>query len=380
MQRSRLCRVISGVIVNRRVRSTVRLILSPLLAPAWIWLFIQRRFRSTRPRGSTDAAKTEAASPRRLGRGQPLFSRLAATRADSAESAVAGDVTPPPAPQEPSAPVPTISPLVITEPQLLACRPAPTLEEVSEGSDSLHLSWTVGDLTFEAFGFAKSRGDLSEDALASNLRSGAVALSDGASSSWQAGEWALHLSRFWCETEVEWTVETHEARVASIRQAFNDLSGDSDEPAAWFADEVAKRGAYAAFLGVQFRETRGPKIEYQALSVGDVCLVHVGTEGRLNSFPVTSNGDFTSQPDLISSAPGTKPLLPAAVSGRLSEREYLLMASDGVAALLLGAPELVPGLLSGTSETVHLVLATARAEDRMPDDDYTLMRIRLTRR
>lgn len=370
----------SGVIVNRRVRSTVRLILSPLLAPAWIWLFIQRRIRSTRPRGSTDAAKTEAATPRRPGRGQPLFSRLGATRADPAESVVHGDAVPPPAPHELSAPVPTISPLVITEPQLLACRPAPTLEEVTEGNDPLHLSWSVGALTFEAFGFAKSRGDLSEDALASNLRSGAVALSDGASSSWQAGEWALHLSRSWCETEVEWTVETHEARVASIREAFNDLSRDSDEPAAWFADEVAKRGAYAAFLGVQFKETHGPQVEYQVLSVGDVCLVHVDTEGQLRSFPITAENDFTSQPDLISSAPAAKQLLPAAISGGLNEHEYLLMASDGVAALLLGEPQLVPELLSDTPETVHSVLATARAEGRMPDDDYTLIRITLAGR
>ncbi len=370
----------SGVIVNRSVRSIVRLILSPLLAPAWIWLFVRKRNRSARPADSTDAAKTKTVSPRRPRRGQPRFSRLAATMADSAEAAEAEDVSPPQVPEEQKAPVPTVSPVVIREPQLLACRPAPTLEEVSEGRSALYLSWTVDSLNFEAFGFAKSRGDLSEDALAANLHSGAVSLSDGASSSWQAGEWALHLSRDWCETEAEWTVETHEARVTSIREAFSGLNADSHEPTAWFADEVARRGAYAAFLGVRFKETRGPRVEYRALSVGDVCLLHVNSDGRLSSFPVTAKDDFTSQPDLILSAPGTKPLLPAATSGRLNVREYLLMASDGAAALLLGEPQLVPGLLSGTSETVHSVLAKARVEDRMPGDDYTLIRITLAMR
>jgi serine/threonine protein phosphatase PrpC len=158
------------------------------------------------------------------------------------------------------------------------------------------------------------------------------------------------------------------------------LNADSDEPTAWFADEVARRGAYAAFLGVRFKETRGPRVEYRALSVGDVCLLHVNPDGRLSSFPVTAKDDFTSQPDLISSAPGTKPLLPVATAGGLNEREYLLIASDGVAALLLGEPQLVADLLSGTPETVHSVLATARAEERMPDDDYTLIRISLARR
>lgn len=366
--------------MNRRVRSAVRIILSPLLAPFWIRLFIRRRTRTSRPPGLAESVTSRVRSERRPARTQPLFSRLAGTKVDSAEDAENRDAAPSQSPHEPRELVPTISPLVIKKPRLLACRPAPTLEEVDESRDPLHLRWTVDSLQFEAFGFAKSRGDLSEDALASNLRSGAVALSDGASSSWQAGEWALHLSRSWCETEVEWTVETHEARVASIREAFSDLSGDSDEPAAWFADEVARRGAYAAFLGVQFKETRGPTVRYQALAVGDVCLVHVDTEGRLSSFPVTSETDFTSQPDLISSAPGTRPLLPAVASGGLSERETLLIASDGVAALLLGEPGLRPELLSGTSETVHSVLATARAEDQMPDDDYTLIRITLATR
>lgn len=369
----------SGANVNRRVRSVVRIILSPLLAPFWIRLFIRRRARTSRPPESAETATTTARRARRPELGQPLFSRLAGTKVDSAEDAENRDAAPSQSPHEPRELVPTISPLVIKEPRLLACRPAPTLEEVDESRDPLHLRWTVDSLQFEAFGFAKSRGDLSEDALASNLRNGAIALSDGASSSWQAGEWALHLSRHWCETEAEWTVETHEASVNSSREAFSGLNAESDEPTAWFADEVARRGAYAAFLGVRFKETRGVTVQYEAISVGDVCLLHVDVEGRVTSFPITSSDEFTSQPELISSARATKPLPPAATSGGLAQSEYLVMATDGSAALLLGEPELVPDFLRGTPDSVQSILATARAEERVPDDDYTLIRISLAR-
>jgi hypothetical protein len=267
---------------------------------------------------------------------------------------------------------------VVTTGDTVECRPAPTLVEVADGAEGVALRWAAGPVRFEGFGFAKARGELSEDAFAGNLRTASVAVADGASSSWQAGEWALHLSRAWIADGGGWDGNGHAARIAEACEAFH----RSDDPVGssttqWFADEVARRGAFAAFLGVAFSVTDGRSVPYRALSVGDVCLIQYRHDRLLQSFPVKAASELGTQPELIASSPGSRTNVPDRFESVLERGDVLLLVTDGVAAGLLReevAADLVQALLHGGAGRIREALQAAKIAGHLPDDDYTLVR------
>ena len=274
-----------------------------------------------------------------------------------------------------------VGPLVQRTASTVSCRPAPTLDEVAEGASTVDLSWTVGPLRFEGVGFAKARGELSEDAFAGHLKTAAVALADGASTAWQAGEWALHLCGAWVGPDGVWSTDEHEARVAAIQRSFLDEApAEEAAPSQWFADEVSRRGAFAAFLGISFDTTAGTPIPYRALSVGDVCLVQFRNGISIASFPITSSDELNSRPELIGSSVERRTIPPKESSGRLAPGDVLILASDGVAGLLLGGSvtaEHQRAFSHGPLEEVAEALRAAQASREIVDDDYTLVRVSL---
>jgi serine/threonine protein phosphatase PrpC len=246
---------------------------------------------------------------------------------------------------------------------------------------AVDVAWTVGPLRFQGFGFAKAQGELSEDAFAGHLRTGSVAVADGASTSWQAGEWALHLCDAWVRPDGAWGPGEHETCVAAVQRSFQDPGHTQQAgPSQWFADEVARRGAFAAFLGVSFNISAGQSVAYRALSVGDVCLLHYRNGMLVASFPITSSDELTSQPELIGSSHGRRTSPAKALSGELESGDVLVLATDGVAGYLLGESASKEGsraLTYGSVAEVAEALETARATGEMVDDDYTLVRVTL---
>lgn len=366
------------------VRTTVRLVLFPILQP--IRILMRRKQRagvdgragepghigtsSERVRQRRDEHRREA--PR-------LFA--SSTMRRPAEPSSADDVRH----QEGSGAasdrplLDPVEPLVERTPTTVSCRPAPTLDEVAEGASTVDLSWTVGPLRFEGIGFAKARGELSEDAFAGHLTTAAVALADGASTAWQAGEWALHLCGAWVGPDGVWSINEHEARVAVIQRSFlEEAPAEEAAPSQWFADEVSRRGAFAAFLGISFDTTAGTTIPYRALSVGDVCLVQYRNGISIASFPITSSDELDSRPELIGSSVERRTIPPKESTGQLAPGDVLILASDGVAGLLLGGSataEHLRAFTHGPLEEVAEALRTAQASDEILDDDYTLVRV-----
>jgi len=86
----------------------------------------------------------------------------------------------------------------------------------------------------------------------------------------------------------------------------------------WFAEEKARTGAFATFLGIQFgeaakrpfhifdvfRKRRSPNV-WQAFAIGDSCLFQVRCNQVLRAFPVEHVDQFRTRPTLISSNPGS---------------------------------------------------------------------------
>lgn len=233
-----------------------------------------------------------------------------------------------------------------------------------------------------AYGLARSSGDASEDAYAVDARVGRVALADGASTAWRAGDWAATLAAAWVDAPphdpdgtdrsafVDWLTATQEAFTAE------DLSDAQGE---WFTQAAAERGAHAALLGLQLSDLDGERPQWRALAVGDVCVFHVRGEGLLAAVPLDDPAQFTSRPDLISSLPGALGAEPSIAQGELQEGDLLVLASDALAAFLLrldAAGEPVWTLVRDLDRARFTTFVTAgHAAGLLERDDTTLVRV-----
>ena len=368
------------------VRTAVRLVLFRILYPTRL-LMLRRQKRTSRSSAAATPVDVETSGEQvRQRRGERrqvpgLFSPSTVRRASTVSRAERVLERQRPDTESALPPPDPVEPLIRRDSSTVSCRPAPTLREVTDGTVAVDVAWTVGPLRFQGFGFAKAQGELSEDAFAGHLRTASVALADGASTSWQAGEWALQLCGAWVAQDGAWGPGEHETCVAAVQRSFQDPGHTQQAgPNQWFADEVARRGAFAAFLGVSFDISAGQSVTYRALSVGDVCLLHYRNGMLVASFPITSSDELNSQPELISSSLGRRTTPPKESSGEMELGDVLVLATDGVAGYLLGedaSGERLHALTYGSVADVTQALWAARATGAMVDDDYTLVRVTL---
>ena len=179
------------------------------------------------------------------------------------------------------------------------------------------------------------------------------ALADGATETSFSGLWARQLVRCFGATQMDET----DLEAALQAEQGRWLQEVRSKPLPWYAEEKAQSGAFAAFLGVVFqargnacdtdndeyrdvsnrhsplatrsfptRRGDAPKMggtaTWQALAVGDCCLMQVRNNGLLRAFPVETAVSFGNQPHLLSSHP--------ARNGAL--REHLATATGDCAA------------------------------------------------
>ena len=161
-----------------------------------------------------------------------------------------------------------------------------------------------------------------EDAAAFSLEQGRFAIADGATESSFSDLWARSLVRQYTTSPPlippnsaplhDWLVPLQTEWHGSINW----------ERLPWFAEEKARNGAFAAFLGLYFlgadkappppfsfwgwvfrRRPRVGGVRWHALAVGDSCLFQVRGDKLLSAFPISESGAFNDRPLLISSNP-----------------------------------------------------------------------------
>jgi hypothetical protein len=158
---------------------------------------------------------------------------------------------------------------------------------------------------------------------------------------------------------------------------------------AWYAQEKAAMGAFAALVGLTVYDAGATARSgrWQAMAIGDSCLFHVRKGKLLKSFPLVRSEQFNNHPALLSSLPDSResvPQRPATCSGewRSGDRFYLL--TDALACWLLRRYEC--GLTGGLSsilnedEFSHLVCNERQRKDAggralLRNDDVTLLRV-----
>lgn len=142
-----------------------------------------------------------------------------------------------------------------------------------------------------AFRRAKEPGRPCEDIVLCWPQEGRLAVSDGASISYDSRKWAWSLCRTFIRNTncgVDW--------LNSARTRFADHFGPAADD--WAAAHAWDRGSFATFLGITLTEAR-----LVAYGIGDTVLFLTSGD-KLQMWPDLRQEDFTASPALLCSHPG----------------------------------------------------------------------------
>lgn len=223
-----------------------------------------------------------------------------------------------------------------------------------------------------------------EDAIGINEAAHAYAIADGATEAFDSGNWAKRLAASWVETEpAPLSIESFRTWVAAQSQLLHDSW--QGRTLTWYAEEKARRGSFAAFVGVRF-ETSENALRWQAIALGDCCLIQSRGASLLLSLPVAHHESFNSTPLLVPSHESmhASALGQASMQAGTAERgDVFLMLSDAGAAWYLklcadSSPVRAQfdSLLAATqNELLAELLRSERRAGALKDDDVAALRI-----
>lgn len=245
-----------------------------------------------------------------------------------------------------------------------------------------------------------------EDASAFSASAGRFAISDGATESSFADRWARSLVQHFTEDPppspdagpalAQWLVPLQQAWQSGIPWA----------TLPWYAEEKARDGAFASFLGLSIdREAHahrpfsfwnwlwgrparsappGNRVwRWQALAVGDSCLFQVRQDRLLAAFPMRQAAEFNSRPLLLCSNPArNQPVWKAirTTSGACEPGDWFLLVTDALGQWFLreheagGEPWRPLAELQTQADFASLV-ERLRATQALKNDDATLLRL-----
>lgn len=203
-----------------------------------------------------------------------------------------------------------------------------------------------------------------------------VALSDGATMSSFARRWAELLTHFFVHRHLSSPAFYEEAAFARalriMRQAWR-ARLPSDLP--WHSEVKVAEGAAATLLGVEV-VVNGEGARWNALAVGDTCLLQYDGKRIMHAFPIAKSEEFAYTPELLLSAPETRIPVPLFAAGSLSDGDVLVLATDALAKYLLEHDgEVDPAELAGGDRCAER-LDALRADGTMKNDDIAIALLR----
>lgn len=212
-----------------------------------------------------------------------------------------------------------------------------------------------------------------------------LALADGASDAFESRLWAQAL----VQAFIHQPPEAHRVALldwlATPIQVWKEAIHWQQLP--WYAEEKARRGAFATLLGVTFAwpaadatgaaEATAP---WSAMAVGDVCLFQIRAEQVIVHFPVQYAADFGTTPPLLSSRSDYNRRSLEALctcTGECWPGDLFVLATDALAAWFLHQVETGERpwqcLIDLTEDTFAALVASLRHEGVMRNDDVTLV-------
>lgn len=223
-----------------------------------------------------------------------------------------------------------------------------------------------------------------EDAIGINLSARRFAIADGATEAFDSQSWARLLAHDWVSPgPADQSVDEFRAWVARQGHLLHDSW--SGLRLSWYAEEKARTGSFAAFVGLQI-DVEGTAPRWNVIALGDSCLIHCRNETIVTALPVSNYESFNATPPLVPShASMQQAALEKVVSaaGVIEREDVLLLLSDAIAAWYLmlvekDAPAIARFdlLLKSMDEPeLQLLFEKDRLSGRIKDDDIAVVRI-----
>ena len=223
-----------------------------------------------------------------------------------------------------------------------------------------------------------------EDAIALDAQTCRFAVSDGATESFDARNWAERLAQHWVQRKATLTTEEFREWVAvegrELHDSWNSLT------LSWYSEEKARYGSFATLVGVELElNTESPS--WQAIALGDACLLHCRNKMLLKSLPLSGSEGFNLGPVLVASDSSLHESSMKSVvtdSGTCQNGDVLLLMSDAASLWCLqrfesGDLDVNEFLSSNSDDELREFFDTERMAGRIRNDDLAIVRIEIKR-
>lgn len=216
-----------------------------------------------------------------------------------------------------------------------------------------------------------------DDSFSSAKDKSRFAVADGATEASFSREWAKQLVRAFTAKKLSIPIALDELKPLQSRWG----EFVHRHPLPWYAEEKASSGAFAAFVGLEFLEEK----KWRATAAGDSCLVQVRGNEIIKAFPLADSVSFGNRPNLlssISSANGNNTELVMHCDGSWGCEDVFFLMTDALACWFFKELEqgnkpwnLLRDLETQDGVPFQKFVAGLRSEQRMKNDDVTLVRI-----
>lgn len=226
-----------------------------------------------------------------------------------------------------------------------------------------------------------------EDAVAQSEDASRFAVADGATEAFDARRWAVRLAETWVGAEsAPLTVEEFRPWLAEQGEWLR--ASWEGRKLSWYAEEKRRAGSFAAFVGLRLEE-RGRRVRWDAVALGDSCLVQTRGGRVETALPVSSHSEFNSAPPLVPSNESVRETALAklvSAGGEAERGDVFLLMSDALSAWYLESLSKSDGraaqfdslLAASENEALAQLLRGERESKRMKDDDIAVIRVLLT--
>ena len=222
-----------------------------------------------------------------------------------------------------------------------------------------------------------------EDVIGIDVQNCRFAVADGATEAFDARNWAQRLAESWVRNDSALTPETFHEWVAREGLALHSSWSQLTLP--WYAEEKARKGSFAAFIGVEL-DLISDMPSWTAIALGDACLLHCRDGALLKSLPLSQSASFNSAPLLVASDPVFyKSSADSLVieSGSCQNNDILFLLSDAAAAWCLERFEQndFSDILRDDSEPdAAKFFENERHAGRIRNDDIAVIRLEIQQR
>lgn len=209
-------------------------------------------------------------------------------------------------------------------------------------------------------------------------------VADGATEAFDSRRWARLLTKHWVSSRSPLlTKEPLVAWLSALGDTFRKYWAGRSLP--WYAEEKARSGAFAAFVGISLFEAKA-HFSWQAIAMGDSCLFQVRSGKLQLAIPLSEPEEFGYHPILFPSNNGQQLLATDSViiqGGRAQPGDVFLLVTDAIAAWYLtalkNAPEVAQlfdaALASNQTQDIESLVAHLRNSGQLRNDDIAVVRI-----